>query len=102
MNGVLQYVKQKVDERYHPDGYNIGINVNEAAGQSVSLDHNIIHLFLIKIYCDIDVKVISLLMQGISLHIGYRPSKWMRALAGEHIRRVYCCTVPQLFNGLYG
>lgn len=35
MNVVLQYVKQKVDERYHPDGYNIGINVNEAAGQSV-------------------------------------------------------------------
>ena len=32
---MLQYVKQKVDERYHPDGYNIGINVNEAAGQSV-------------------------------------------------------------------
>lgn len=35
MNVVLQYVKQKVDERYHPDGYNVGINVNEAAGQSV-------------------------------------------------------------------
>ena len=32
MNVVLQYVKQKVDERYHPDGYNVGINVNEAAG----------------------------------------------------------------------
>lgn len=35
MNVMLQYVKKKVDERYHPDGYNIGINVNEAAGQSV-------------------------------------------------------------------
>ena len=35
MNVVLQYVKQKVDERFHPDGYNVGINVNEAAGQSV-------------------------------------------------------------------
>lgn len=35
MNIMLQYVKLKVDERYHPDGYNIGINVNEAAGQSV-------------------------------------------------------------------
>lgn len=35
MNVMLQYVKQKVDDRYHPDGYNIGINVNEAAGQSV-------------------------------------------------------------------
>ncbi len=35
MNVVLQYVRQKLDERFHPDGYNIGINVNEAAGQSV-------------------------------------------------------------------
>ena len=35
MNVVLQYVKQKVDERFHPDGYNIGINVGEYAGQSV-------------------------------------------------------------------
>ena len=35
MNVVLQYVKQKVDERFHPDGYNVGININEAAGQSV-------------------------------------------------------------------
>lgn len=26
---------QKDGERYNPDGYNIGINVNEAAGQSV-------------------------------------------------------------------
>ena len=31
----VQYVKQKVDERFHPDGYNVGININEAAGQSV-------------------------------------------------------------------
>ena len=35
MNVVLQYVKQRVDERFHPDGYNVGININEAAGQSV-------------------------------------------------------------------
>ena len=35
MNVVLQYVKQKVDERFHPDGNNVGININEAAGQSV-------------------------------------------------------------------
>lgn len=35
MNIMLQFVKQKIDERFHPDGYNIGINVNEAAGQSV-------------------------------------------------------------------
>ena len=35
MNVMLQYVKQKVDERFHPDGYNVGINVGEHAGQSV-------------------------------------------------------------------
>ena len=28
-------MKQKVDERFHPDGYNVGINIGEAAGQSV-------------------------------------------------------------------
>lgn len=35
MNVMAQYVKRKIDERFHPDGYNIGININEAAGQSV-------------------------------------------------------------------
>lgn len=35
MNIMLLFVKKKIDERFHPDGYNIGINVNEAAGQSV-------------------------------------------------------------------
>jgi diadenosine tetraphosphate (Ap4A) HIT family hydrolase len=35
MDTMLQYVKQILDKQYHPDGYNIGINVNEAAGQTV-------------------------------------------------------------------
>ncbi|MCI7391012.1 MAG: HIT family protein [Butyricimonas virosa] len=35
MQIVLRCVKGIIDERYHPDGYNIGVNVNEAAGQSV-------------------------------------------------------------------
>ena len=35
MNVMLQYVKRIVDERFNPDGYNIGINVGQAAGQSV-------------------------------------------------------------------
>lgn len=46
MNVMLQYVKQKIDERYHPDGYNVGINVNEAAGQSIF--H--VHMHLISRY----------------------------------------------------
>jgi diadenosine tetraphosphate (Ap4A) HIT family hydrolase len=35
MNVMMQFVKRKLDERFHPDGYNIGINVGQAAGQSV-------------------------------------------------------------------
>ena len=35
MDTMLQSVKQILDKQYHPDGYNIGINVNEAAGQTV-------------------------------------------------------------------
>lgn len=35
MNQMLFEVKQKLDERFHPDGYNIGVNVSEYAGQSV-------------------------------------------------------------------
>jgi diadenosine tetraphosphate (Ap4A) HIT family hydrolase len=32
---LMHQVKSLVDVRFHPDGYNIGINVGEAAGQSV-------------------------------------------------------------------
>ena len=32
---VQEYVMKKIDERFHPDGYNVGINIGEAAGQSV-------------------------------------------------------------------
>lgn len=35
MQIMLHRVKEIIDARYHPDGFNIGINVNEAAGQSV-------------------------------------------------------------------
>lgn len=39
MNVTAQYVRRKIDERYRPDGYNIGINIGKAAGQSVSHVH---------------------------------------------------------------
>ena len=32
---AITYIKNKLDEVHHPDGYNIGVNINEAAGQSV-------------------------------------------------------------------
>lgn len=35
MMALMHQVKALIDARFHPDGYNIGINVNEAAGQSV-------------------------------------------------------------------
>ena len=35
MTYLLEYVKKKIDEHFHPDGYNVGINIGEAAGQSV-------------------------------------------------------------------
>lgn len=35
MDRMLTFVKNVVDRRYHPDGYNVGINVGQVAGQSV-------------------------------------------------------------------
>lgn len=35
MTQMMLEVKKKLDERYHPDGYNIGVNVGEDAGQSI-------------------------------------------------------------------
>ena len=32
-------VKRIIDAKYHPSGYNIGVNVNESAGQSVMHCH---------------------------------------------------------------
>ncbi len=42
INTMLFNVKGILDDRYHPDGYNIGINVGEHAGQSIFHCH--IHL----------------------------------------------------------
>ena len=40
---VINKVKQLLDKKYNPDGYNIGININESAGQTVMHCH--IHIF---------------------------------------------------------
>ena len=39
---LMDTAKQIVDEMHHPDGYNIGMNLGEAAGQSVMHLH--VHL----------------------------------------------------------
>ena len=46
MDQLLMEMKSRLDELYSPDGYNIGVNVNEAGGQSVF--H--VHLHLIPRY----------------------------------------------------
>ena len=43
---VADEVRRIVDQRYHPDGYNLGVNVGKAAGQSIF--H--VHLHLIPRY----------------------------------------------------
>ena len=33
--GLIQQEKALIDAEFHPDGYNIGVNVGQAAGQSI-------------------------------------------------------------------
>ena len=35
MSNIVPYACKKIDEHFHPDGYNVGINIGKAAGQSV-------------------------------------------------------------------
>ena len=39
---IVNEVKQILSQKFNPDGFNIGININEAAGQTI--DHVHIHL----------------------------------------------------------
>lgn len=39
---VINHCKKIIEKQYHPDGFNVGVNVGEAAGQSISHVH--IHL----------------------------------------------------------
>ena len=36
---ALEKAKRYLDEKYHPDGYNVGANIGEAAGQTVMHYH---------------------------------------------------------------
>lgn len=42
INHLLKESKDYLEEKYHPDGYNIGVNIGETAGQTVMHLH--IHL----------------------------------------------------------
>ena len=35
IGNLLRKVREQLDEQFHPDGYNVGINVGDAAGQTV-------------------------------------------------------------------
>ncbi len=35
LHAMLERVKERLDSLYKPDGYNVGVNVGQAAGQSV-------------------------------------------------------------------
>ena len=36
---VVNNVKTVLQEKYNPDGFNVGLNINEAAGQTISHSH---------------------------------------------------------------
>lgn len=42
LQDVIEHAKSYLDEKFHPDGYNVGVNCGEAAGQTVFHLH--IHL----------------------------------------------------------
>ena len=39
MLSLAQKVKEKLDNLYHPDGYNVGFNIKEAGGQTIMHCH---------------------------------------------------------------
>ncbi len=39
MLGLVDVCRELVDARHHPDGYNIGVNIGDVAGQSVLHSH---------------------------------------------------------------
>lgn len=50
MLALLDSAKLGLDVAFHPDGYNVGINDGEAAGQTVPHLHLHLHLHLIPRY----------------------------------------------------
>ena len=39
INRLLFEIKEILEDKYHPDGYNVGVNVGRAAGQTVFHQH---------------------------------------------------------------
>ena len=39
MDEAIAWLKERLDHMYHPDGYNLGINNGEAAGQTIMHAH---------------------------------------------------------------
>lgn len=58
---LLDEAKQLLDEKYHPDGYNIGMNCQMAAGQSIM--H--LHIHLIPRYMEIHLHL-KVVLEGLS------------------------------------
>ena len=44
--GLLKETKQLIDERFHPDGYNLGVNEGEVAGRRI----NHLHIHMVPRY----------------------------------------------------
>ncbi|HQB28608.1 MAG TPA: HIT family protein [Paludibacter sp.] len=81
---MVNALKDILTQKYHPDGYNIGININEAAGQTIP--H--VHIHLILRYKG-DVEEPEGGVRGVIPEKRlYRPKKWNKPLKIDNIREL--------------
>lgn len=45
---LIEKLKQQLEEKYQPEGFNIGVNINEAGGQTVPHTHNTLSLVILE------------------------------------------------------